>query len=143
MEEKLPIFVYGTLMSGFGNYMRLLHGHYTTTQKGCIHGFEMVSLGGFPMILNSELTDKVVCGELFWINQEEYDQVLHNLDRLEGHPSFYIRTKVPVIVGQDVCNAYVYVGSKDYTERKDTFNKVADGDWRKYVETGQRNHTWC
>jgi gamma-glutamylcyclotransferase (GGCT)/AIG2-like uncharacterized protein YtfP len=68
-EEKIKVFVYGTLRTGQGNWKRLLENN-PNAEKICddeIRGFIMYHLGGFPAIVPVE-------------NFQEYNEILNNPD---------------------------------------------------------------
>lgn len=117
------IFVYGTLMEGFGNNGLLARSEFVTeavTQPV----FTMISLGGFPGVLAGG--DTAIKGEVFLVTSIE---TLNNLDRLEGHPSWYCRTPITVQTpdgGELSVETYIYLnGDRD--------NRVVEsGSWREY-----------
>jgi gamma-glutamylaminecyclotransferase len=94
------IFVYGTLMSGFGNHRILkgeglygavmepaeLLGAYTTLPK-----YTMIDLGAFPGIVEGGET--AIFGEIYCVRLQA---MLDRLDRLEGHPNFYCRKPIEI-----------------------------------------------
>jgi gamma-glutamylcyclotransferase (GGCT)/AIG2-like uncharacterized protein YtfP len=108
------VFVYGTLKSGFGNH-RLMESRSTFITKDQIKGL-MVSLGGFPGVVHAD--DRCVKGEVY----EVTDDCLKDLDRLEGHPRFYKRTKVTTQNGLEV-ETYIYQGEIKHRQVVET------GDW--------------
>jgi gamma-glutamylaminecyclotransferase len=83
----MNIFVYGTLMSGFGNN-RLLSdskfiGNATTKEK-----YTMRSRG-IPFVNEHKETSKIH-GEVYKVNKS----TLSSLDSLEGHPRWYYRKEI-------------------------------------------------
>lgn len=132
--KQLPAFVYGTLMTGFGNYRRCLQGATADTRKAAVSGFRMydVANGGFPGIVPG---NNNVVGQLMYIKPELYEQVMERLDMLEGYReghkarSMYIRQQVTAVdeAGQEVqCWIYVWNGDVRYCP------EVPAGDWRAY-----------
>lgn len=127
------IFVYGTLMRGFGNYRRLLEGQSTfvgtatlgpTGGKG---GYTMLHLGGFPGVIPG---NGIVAGEVFEIDAK----VVPSLDRLEGHPNFYKRTFVEVAMEDgsiEPMETYIL----QHGNQRNSYAVVDSGDWRQ--ETGR------
>lgn len=111
--------VYGSLREGLGNNPRL---HNSPKLGTCIvEGFEMRSLGGFPVIYFSDMSDKIVV-EVYQVE----DSVLEgSLDTLEGHPEWYRRIMVPTEFG----NAWIYVMMSDEYRNHPL---VEGGDWCKY-----------
>jgi gamma-glutamylcyclotransferase (GGCT)/AIG2-like uncharacterized protein YtfP len=137
-EKQLPVFCYGTLRNGLGNYQRLLKGN-TTTEHAAVTTGTMYSVhhGGFPVLKKEFIPDtELIKGELMYIDPEKYEEVLRSLDWLEGYNrrrpegSMYIREQARVFnesIGQFV-DAYVYYwnGSVEGMER------VESGCWNEY-----------
>ena len=95
---KYNLFVYGTLKKGFHNH-RLLKGAkhlYDGWQLGTL-----LDLGAFPGMIPGN--DRVY-GEYYLITDEH----LPALDRLEGHPDFYIRTEVGHDCDEGPFQIYIY-----------------------------------
>jgi gamma-glutamylcyclotransferase (GGCT)/AIG2-like uncharacterized protein YtfP len=119
------VFVYGTLMYGFGNNRMLqgdgaeFLGEDTTRPE-----FHMVDLGPFPGILRGGQTE--ITGEIYRVN----DATLCRLDRLEGVPTLYTRQRARLASGLLV-NVYV-LGHK----RARGCARVASGDWRAHRAGG-------
>lgn len=103
--NTIPVFVYGSLLSGLLNHSILststFGGVFSTSDRGL-----MKTLGAFPgVILDAFMpipqfhkynnTDyfATIIGELWWVSAD----TLALLDRLEGHPDFYIRSICKII----------------------------------------------
>jgi gamma-glutamylaminecyclotransferase len=118
----MKIFVYGTLLRGFGNWRWALKDRAQFVKEDSIRGFTMVRLGGFPGIIT--IGNGVVMGEVFEFDD---DKVLADLDRLEGHPRFYKRTPIKTESGEQV-EVYVLNRAWNYG---DHVNVVQSGSWRE------------
>jgi len=111
------VFVYGTLLRGEKN-------HHVLRSSPCLGvgrtepAYTLVSLGSIPAMTRGGTTS--VTGEIF----EVTDEVLADLDRLEGHPDWYKRTTVRLTDGSFV-EAYLMAPSA--VEGKPV---IASGDWR-------------
>lgn len=109
------IFVYGTLMRGYGNWAWCLKDRAKfvgPAQTMPNDNFALLNLGSFPgMVDGQALTghNGVVRGELFAFNHEEHPEILKDLDRLEGHPGMYTRTPISVIFDGTRVNAETYI----------------------------------
>lgn len=125
------IFVYGTLLSGFGNHKRLLEDKSTYLGTAKIRG-KMFSMGGFPGVAEGE---ECINGEVYEVN----DEVLKSLDILEGHPNVYKRTVVELIPDEEgewdgykvetyICQ-HIPKGAPE----------IPHGSWRKYVEESSKD----
>lgn len=118
------IFVYGTLLRGFGNYDRLLKGRSTFVKEAETSPiFTMWNLGSFPGVVNKGYT--AIKGEI----HEVSDDVLRDLDRLEGHPNFYVRTPLRTADGDD-CEIYLLSSRWDNDERPQA--EIPSGSWREF-----------
>src|SRR3990167_7147480 len=88
------VFVYGSLKQGFGN-----HHFLATTEhvgRATIAFAKLLNLGAFPGMVPG-LPNQRVFGEVYRIS----DEVLRQLDRLEGHPHFYSRSKQLVSLSRE------------------------------------------
>jgi gamma-glutamylcyclotransferase (GGCT)/AIG2-like uncharacterized protein YtfP len=88
--RTIQVFVYGSLMRGFGNHHRLTEADFLGEGKTS-PGFTLVNLGAFPG-MHRDRKGGVVTGEVYAVSQAE----LASLDALEGHPDFYRRQLVTV-----------------------------------------------
>jgi gamma-glutamylcyclotransferase (GGCT)/AIG2-like uncharacterized protein YtfP len=140
-QEQLPIFVYGTLLEGYGNWEYFLKGKTERVVSGFISGFDMYSVGAFPCIKHSSI-DRKVYGELMYVEPELYDQVLSRVDSLEGYhkgryskQSMYLRKKVSVRTEcGDIVQAWVYVWNRP----GDLGNRIKSGSWDEYCRDAHR-----
>jgi gamma-glutamylcyclotransferase (GGCT)/AIG2-like uncharacterized protein YtfP len=97
------IFVYGTLKQGYGNHIHYLNKPPLT--QGILKGYHLLGRpgGGFPCIGPG---DGYVEGEVYEVDEEE----LKAIDRLEGHPTWYLRTNVQVTSKENkTMNVWTYV----------------------------------
>ena len=164
VEEYLPFFVYGTLMSGHGNHHRFgptVSDGGTMTERaayiedilpGRVYGFQMLDLGSFPMAVQSNEDSYAIKGQLIYVHADDYTKVLASLDQLEGYRkgspnNHYERIIVPVKhrvttkeangVFKDVertALAWMYAGNQQYSTLGHT-NVVPFGDWAPHVKS--------
>lgn len=114
------VFVYGTLLAGEHNHHRLKDSP-RVEEALTLPEFDFRCLGYFPALLRPGKT--AVKGEVYEVS----DEVLADLDRLEGHPYFYRR--VTIKLADNAEPAYTYV-LHDTAWRMDT---IPSGDWRQYA----------
>ncbi len=99
------VFVYGTLKKGFGNH-RLLASAELLGAAQTVERFAMYSTG-VPIVVKEESVSPIF-GELYRVDEE----TLVCLDSLEGHPDWYRREEVEVIVdtdlGRSIEKAWIY-----------------------------------
>lgn len=122
-DQTPYVFVYGTLMSGFGNNRLLKNSnleYYATTEEE----YKLVA-NSIPYLLEDE-GSTYVRGEVYRVNEN----TLRNLDSLEGHPNWYVRKIVNVITDQgDRIRAWVYF----MPEQPSGVSIIESGSYRDYV----------
>jgi gamma-glutamylcyclotransferase (GGCT)/AIG2-like uncharacterized protein YtfP len=123
------VFVYGTLRTGEGNWKRYLDHEGAKLVSACEHTwpeFGFVSLGGYPALLTDiEGEGIAVVGEVYTVDAP----TLRALDRLEGHPSFYLRRKIKLASGM-VVSAYTMSAKRLH---QGEFQTIPHGDWLRYA----------
>jgi len=112
------VFVYGTLKHGHPNHRLLRDGRAVFGGEDQIAG-AMHDLGGFPAV-HLGVSD-VVHGEVYTVDEP----TLARLDRLEGHPSFYQRTRVRMSSGR-IAWAYVMEPGPLAAKRR-----ISSGRWER------------
>lgn len=140
------VFVYGTLLKGYGNHKNYLDKEPLHSNVEAVG--RMLSLGGFPGVVDFELADSVVHGEIYEVD----DATLHGLDSLEGYRgkgnpgNFYDRISIEcTIIDKEtgtetsISPVYTYQLSARYgTTMKN--NVIDHGSWRQY--TKERENEW-
>lgn len=122
------VFVYGSLLRGFGNH-RLLVGSELLAGDAVCDGLAMfdVAGGAYPGCTLGTGRDQVA-GELYRVDAA----TLARLDRLEGHPRFYCRKLRSVFVpGTGPVDALVYLLPATAVLGR---TRIVPGDWRRYSE---------
>jgi gamma-glutamylcyclotransferase (GGCT)/AIG2-like uncharacterized protein YtfP len=95
-----PLFVYGSLMKGFGLHWLLEDS--ISLGRGSMKGFDLFSLGAYPCVKRRE-EGPLLHGELYLVNQE----LLRKLDPIEGA---YSRDLYPLVDGR-FFGIYVWKGA--------------------------------
>lgn len=139
---QLPLFVYGTLMSGERAYGRFSHA-VERSAPATLAETDLYSLGHYPMAVSG---DGMVTGEVHWLDPAAHDRVLAQLDEYEGVGVGYARMQVTVQIimavverategGQQIL-AWAYLGLDHIAEQHP---KIENGDWRAYCthDTGR------
>lgn len=141
MAKQLPVFVYGTLRSGFDNYdlLDLRTDHIT---DGIVQGASMYKFpkNKYPMVVLDN-SPEAVYGELMFIKSDHYEDVMDTLDKLEGYSGeadkdLFTRTSVQVLDPEDntVTEAWMYVAAKNLIALcENEAERIEDGDWEMYV----------
>ncbi|BCR03826.1 gamma-glutamylcyclotransferase [Desulfuromonas versatilis] len=112
-QQRLPIFVYGTLRPGEKNYPRFLKGRTIAERRGSVEGrLYYVAEGGYPYLLPEPGR---VWGELLELAAGSYAETLAALDGLEEYDprnepdSVYLRRQTLVTIeGEERVRAWVY-----------------------------------
>ncbi len=90
LRKEITVFVYGTLRKGFSNHMYLEKAEFLgmarTKEKYTMR------VSGIPYV-SKEPTIHIV-GEVYKVNEIE----LMNIDNLEGHPNWYKRELIKVVL---------------------------------------------
>lgn len=134
-STPLPVFVYGTLRNGLGNYNNILAGNTSREADATLAGARMLDAGGCPFV---ELTSEgTVIGEVMYLSATTEAETMVRLDRLEGfkgagdRSNMYERVQVQVLLADaSTVLAWVYVtapGSESFTR---SMPVIASGDWR-------------
>ena len=117
VKDLIKVFVYGTLKRGHGNHKRLLAGRSIYVCDDVIDGV-LYDLGHFPAVQEGE---GIVHGEIYMVGPK----TLRDLDRLEGHPTFYRRREVTTkLQGHDVWAYFL-----PELEEKMKQNPLPEGVW--------------
>ncbi len=118
---KNLIFVYGTLRKGFGNHRLLENAEFLGTGR-TKEKYKMTA-NGIPFVSKNEPVSYII-GEVYKID----DKTLKRLDELEGHPDWYKREKVKIILetGKEV-EAWIY-----FNEVSEGRYLIKSGDFKKF-----------
>ena len=141
--EKLPFFVYGTLIPGQPNYY-LWKDSIVDTKNGLIRNYQLFDMGHYPMIVEAEGIS--VNGMLMHVRTEDYDRITKIIDNLEGynpesHGSSAYNREIRDIELEDgeIEKAWIYIGSEEYIKKE---NKVEEGNWVKHISEKKGNNDW-
>lgn len=123
LEQTPYVFVYGTLMSGFGNH-RLLKDSLLIERAATEDEYVLVA-NVIPYLLEEE-GKSYVRGEVYEVDE----RTLENLDGLEGHPNWYNRKIINVVteVG-DKLKAWAYFMPK----RPNGVAVIESGDYKEHT----------
>jgi len=102
MEKKHLVFVYGTLRRVHGNH-HLLEGAHCYGVGATKANYAMYMVSGYPYVTSTEERNPII-GELYAID----DETLDKLDKMEGHPRYYTRREIIVVVEGVEYTAWMY-----------------------------------
>ena len=141
--ERLPFFVYGTLIPGQPNYY-LWKDSIVDTKNGLIRNHQLFDMGHYPMIVQSEGNN--VHGMLMYVKDEDYEKITKIIDNLEGYNpenhgnSAYNREMRDIeVYSGELEKAWIYIGSTEYVKKE---NDVKDGNWVKHISKKEGNNDW-
>lgn len=138
LEEKVKVFVYGTLMENFRNYNKFLKPFVYHIQKASTKGtLYHLKNKDCPALVEGEET---VFGEVISFVDDKNHSVLKKLDNLEEYfedstELMYERKLVEVKCendGTERVYVYMFINTKLLTDENS--EKVLGGDWRAYKE---------
>lgn len=126
------VFVYGTLMAG-GNNNYLLENADFVGYAQTIEKFLMTATT-FPFVSRAR-KQSVVSGEVYAVD----DETKTLLDSLEGHPGWYKRELVGVVLenGREV-RAWIYINELNRGRYE-----IASGDYHDFIKTLSRRGRKC
>lgn len=121
MSELLA--VYGTLKNGYGNNVLLKNSEFVGEGQ-TVNKYSMKNFG-VPMVYYSPEVAPVKI-ELYKVDEKT---LTGPLDRLEGHPTFYCRSKIPVKVNDKIYDdVWMYFSpDKAYEPKTDSSVEPKDG----------------
>jgi gamma-glutamylaminecyclotransferase len=112
------VFVYGTLLAGEPNHGVLAGATRLADEARTEPAFELRDLGPFPGLVRGG--SHAVVGEVYEVD----DVTLAALDRLEGHPRFYKRSRISL---DDGALVETYLLSPQQVEGRPV---IDSGNWR-------------
>lgn len=133
-----PVFVYGTLRPGQGNYRHLLAEHAIEDRQAQVHGYALYG-AGIPYAVPER--GSVIHGSVVWIDPAAYAATLQDLDHLEGYrpdrpaQSHYVRVQrtamclTPREDGTDKASHRVWMYEAGPRFHRDSFPRIDSGDW--------------
>jgi gamma-glutamylaminecyclotransferase len=92
MENKHLVFVYGSLRQNHSNHRLMGDAHCYGVGRTC-DKYAMYITGGYPFVTSTEARYQIT-GELYAVD----DDILDIVDKMEGHPLYYIRREVVIDV---------------------------------------------
>jgi gamma-glutamylcyclotransferase (GGCT)/AIG2-like uncharacterized protein YtfP len=141
--EKLPFFVYGTLIPEQPNYY-LWKDSIRDAKRGIIKNHQLFNMGHYPMIVESKGNN--VHGLLMYIKTEDYSKITKIIDNLEGYnpenhgSSAYNREMREIeLENGETEKAWIYIGSEEYISKE---NAVKGGNWVEHISKKEGNQDW-
>ncbi|MFZ3491626.1 gamma-glutamylcyclotransferase family protein [Streptomyces sp. 5.8] len=142
--DQKPVFVYGTLRAGQGNYLNILEGTTVQERPATLNGYTLFG-SGVPFAVKRE--GRIVVGEVMDVNPRLWSTVLTRLDRLEGYrgedrDNMYDReVRTVTLADGSAINAYVYLASESSRTWFTDAEEIPGGDFVK-AESGHPRRSW-
>ena len=95
--------VYGTLKMDYSNYLYYLSDSHYVGSGETKDRYPLV-VKGLPYLIEKKGVGHNVCVDVFKVT----DDVLKRLDRLEGHPNWYVRKQIPIMVNGLQIKCWIY-----------------------------------
>jgi len=132
--EQKPVFVYGTLRAGQGNYLGILQGTTVQERPATLNDYTLFG-AGVPFAVKRE--GRIVVGEVMDVDAELWTTVLRRLDRLEGYrgegcENMYDRkVRTVTLADGSTVEAYVYLAGESYCRYFTDAEEIPGGDFVK------------
>ena len=154
--ERLPFFVYGTLLPGHHNYKRFFDktkpvGHQTVVlPEHALIGTErsgfpyMAALRDMPAWVWPLVTQHTVKGMLLTFDDADFDTIRRELDMLEGVPDHYDRKIVEVdarttgSTKPSLIRAWTYYAPAALVKALLPYPFIPNGDWDSFEKKRQQ-----
>jgi len=128
----IKVFVYGTLLSGCGNWRYYLENKAELISNYArVEGFKMFNLGFFPACIFTGIPEDIVQGEVYSVSE----QILLELDRLESYPRWYDRININDIIMMEYpisMNDIIWIYVQKNKQLRDDAEHIPSGNWREY-----------
>lgn len=119
-EDKIFLFVYGTLMKGEINSDLLKDAEFIKSSK-TKEKYTLINLGAYPAVV--KVPQVKISGELYSVTQE----ILKHTDKLEGYPHYYDRELIELDGGE---KAIMYFLPAENINMKNA-SVIECGNWKK------------
>lgn len=127
----LPLFAYGTLMSGQPAHYLVAQFVVRSTQA-VVHGLVMHDAGAYPVAVPGE---GHIAGEVLWLKEAAYHSLLDALAAYEG-PEYRREKYTAHLYGaSETVEVWVFVSAAQFGSR---LPLVAGGDWRRWLRRPER-----
>lgn len=122
----IRVFVYGSLLKGFGNHRLLRNATFVGEAKTTAE-YTMISRGGFPGVFPGGHTE--ILGELYDVDEETAKRLdwLEGVDYKDPHNGHYRKEEITLAGGE---KAFIYF----INEHCQTGPVIESGSWREFTK---------
>jgi len=137
-DNRINVFVYGTLrpprphtIGEDSRYFHLIETFVHNQRPALLKEADLFDMGEYPAAVRGL---NMICGDLLSVDKD----ALAVMDRIEGHPTFFRRERVSVVVSDQLVGAWIYWAPDGLTFGR---SRIAGGDWLcRREEGGQPAH---
>jgi len=122
------IAVYGTLKKDYSNYHNYLRSSKYVGNGKTKDKYPLI-IEGLPYMVNKKGVGHNVVVDVFKVS----NSVLDNIDRLEGHPRWYKRIQVPIIVKGKTLNCWLYFNDKNISKNTKLHTTYTQPNYSSYT----------
>ncbi|MGW1616031.1 gamma-glutamylcyclotransferase family protein [Streptomyces sp. NPDC002285] len=132
--DQKPVFVYGTLRAGQGNYYGILEGNTVHERSAILNDYTLFG-AGVPFAVQRD--GRKVVGEVMDVDPDQWPSVLRRLDRLEGYRgegrnNMYDRAvRTVTLADGSTIEAYVYLAGESSRRWFNDADEIPGGDFVK------------
>jgi|688.fasta_scaffold800160_2 gamma-glutamylcyclotransferase (GGCT)/AIG2-like uncharacterized protein YtfP len=136
------IFVYGSLRKDLINHEIMIRiGAKFIDNFQTVDAYYMIGLKSkaYPYVIKENIGYNLIPGPIYGEVYEISEEGLYHLDKLEGHPTNYIRQQIRVCNDKYEMNAFIYIVENEemIKEIKNNFNKrfisVHGNNWKNFI----------
>lgn len=128
VEQILPVFVYGTLKSGFVNHNNIVHFIKKIVAAKC-HAFEMYENSNtdkFPVVICGSYNN-FISGQLLYLKGSTYQEAIREIDRINYNVPGFSRIVVFVEKSNgEITHAWMYLWNCNV----EGLPLIENGDWK-------------
>lgn len=135
MIRPLALAVYGTLLTGMGNWRWALRDVPAVKERDTVRGYKLRSHYGYPAAFESSPSDSIVVDVFELPDTDEGEHRFAAIDSMEFGAG-YDRRLVRTTGGR---TAWLYVMSPDQASRFP--HDVPNGDWRAWINSMKEERT--
>ena len=122
IDKPHLVAVYGTLRRGFNNHGLIRDANFLDSGH-TVKEYAMIC-EGIPYVKSNHTEGKNIAVEVYAVSNEQF----RDMDRLEGHPTWYTRKEVPITLDNGiVAQAWLY-----FNDTVDVENKPLYADYSSY-----------
>ena len=133
LQDNL-VAVYGTLKKGYSNYWHYLSGATHIGAGKTLNKYPLL-VYGLPYLIDEVDKGYNVEVDVFAVS----DSRLKQLDQLEGHPNWYRRKQIPIVVKGKTLTCWIYFNIKEKLTDDSVMHRKYTQDYKPYKKWWEYN----